>query len=341
MRDWKHPTLRMRMALSFAGASVVSGLIVWVVTVFGPQMLPLAILGIAAGAGVVGYLVLGRPLRSLREVSATARRLSTRNLDERIAIAGPGPELRELADTFNAMLDRISDSFESQRRFVANASHELRTPLTVMRTEIDVALSNPDDDVTELREMATVVRDGCDRANDLIESLLWLARAEAEGARLTDPVPTDLAECAQEAVDTAVRLADELGLSVAHALLPAPVLGDSSLLVRVAGNLVENAIRHNISDGRIWILTGSDGGVSWLVVGNTGSHVDAEAVPRLFEPFNRGDHARVGRRGAGLGLSIVRAACDAHKGMITARALPEDGGLEIRVEVPAWEPDTR
>ena len=328
------------MALSFAGAAVVSGGLVWAVAVTADRwMLPVAIAVIAALAGAVGYLVLGRPLRSLSEVSATARRLSSRNLNERIAIVGPGPELRELAETFNGMLDRISDSFESQRRFVANASHELRTPLTVMRTEIDVALSNPDDDVAELREMGMVVRDGCDRANDLIESLLWLARAEAEGARLTNPVPTDLAECAREAVDTAVRLADELGLSVAHALLPAPVLGDPALLVRVAGNLVENAIRHNVSDGRLWILTGSDGGVSWLVVGNTGSHVDAAAVPRLFEPFNRGDHARVGRRGAGLGLSIVRAACDAHGGMITASALPEDGGLEIRVEVPAWEPD--
>lgn len=339
--DGRPPTLRVRMALSFAAASVLSGVAVAAITVVWPSaMLPVVLIAIAVVSGLVGYLVLGRPLRSLREVSATARRLSTRNLDERMTIVGPGPELRELADTFNAMLDRISDSFESQKRFVANASHELRTPLTVMRTEIDVALSNPDDDVAELREMGAVVRDACDRANDLIESLLWLARAEAEGAQLTDPVPTDLAECAREAAETATWLADEVGLSVAHALTAAPVLGDPALLVRVVGNLVENAIRHNITDGRIWILTGRDSGISWLVVGNTGGHIDKTAVPRLFEPFNRGGNARVGRRGAGLGLSIVRAACDAHGGTITANPLPEDGGLEVRVEIPEWTPDT-
>ncbi|MFD0558865.1 signal transduction histidine kinase [Stackebrandtia endophytica] len=330
------PTLRLRMAMLFGGTALLgAGALAVSLWLAPPVVAAIVVFSIAAAAGFAGYLVVGRAMRPLLEVTATARRLSTKNLTERIGNAGPGPELTELADTFNAMLDRISDSFESQRRFVANASHELRTPLTVMRTEIDVALSNPEDDVVELRHMGSVVRDGCNRANDLIESLLWLARAEAEGARLASPLPTDLAECAAEAVETAELLADELGLSLGHSLAPAPVMGDPALLQRVAGNLIENAIRHNVPDGRIWVLSGCENGISWLVVGNTGSQVDAESVPRLFEPFNRGDTARVGRRGAGLGLSIVRAACDAHQGMIRADALPQDGGLEVRVEIPA------
>jgi signal transduction histidine kinase len=227
-----------------------------------------------------------------------------------------------------------------QRRFVSNASHELRTPLAVMRTEIDVALSNPDDDVAELRAMAEVVRDNCDRINDLIESLLWLARAEAEREQcLTNAGRTDLGECAAAAVAVARPAVDTMELSLAVSRLPAPVRGDAVLLERAAGNLVENAIRHNVPSGRIWVLTGNDATTSWLVVGNTGSAVDAATVPRLFEPFNRGGEARVGRRGAGLGMSIVRAVCRAHGGQVTARALPGEGGLEVRLEIPVAGPD--
>ncbi|GAA4898620.1 signal transduction histidine kinase [Stackebrandtia albiflava] len=329
------PSLRLRLALWSAASAGAAGAVVWL---WGPPRdavwagVVLAIL--VAGSAVGGYLLAARALRPLREITATAQRLSTKNLDERIRLVGSGGELRELADTFNAMLDRIFASFQAQRRFVANASHELRTPLTVMRTEIEVALSNPEDDVAELRHMAEVVRDGCARANDLIESLLWLARAEAEGARLNSPVRTDLADCVSVSVTAATMLADELGLSLASALAPAPVVGEPSLLERVAGNLIENAIRYNVPGGRVWVLTGGDDEVSWLVVGNTGKSLTAESVPNLFEPFNRGDTARVGRRGAGLGLSIVRAACDAHRGTVRATPVPDGGGLEVRVEIP-------
>lgn len=324
-------TLRLRLAIWIG---IAAFLVAATSIVIAPILGGIATLAVAVACSAGGYLLAGVALRPLQEVRVKAQRLSTHNLDERIQLAGPHDELRELSDTFDQMLDRLSESFESQHRFVANASHELRTPLAVMRTEIDVALSNPDEDVAELRQMGEVVRDGCYRANDLIEALLWLARAESEGVQQTSTmVRADLGECAFEAIGDATRLADEIGLSLAVSRSAAPVNGIPSLLARIPGNLIENAIRHNVAGGRLWVLTGSNPTHSWMVVGNTGPVVSPEIVESIFEPFNRGSEARVGRRGAGLGMSIVRAVVFAHGGSLQATAL-SNGGLEVRVELP-------
>jgi signal transduction histidine kinase len=292
---------------------------------------------LAVGAvGVAGaYVVAGRALRPLHQVTSTARRLGEETLDQRIRYTGADDEVAELAATFDAMLDRIAASFASQKRFVANASHELRTPLAVMRTEIDVTLADPEADVDEYRRMATVVRDASERANALVEALLLLARSEAQaGRRLARKVPTDLASGAAAALDAVRDEVARLGVSVTRDIEPAPVVGDPSLLDRLAGNLVENAVRYNHLHGRIWVRTGSDDSQSWLVVGNTGFEVDAADVPGLFEPFRRGGRERTGGRGSGLGLSIVRAVAEAHGGVVAATAL-DGGGLEVRVSLPA------
>jgi signal transduction histidine kinase len=286
--------------------------------------------------GVAGaYVVAGRALRPLHRVTATAQRLSGETLDQRIRYDGADDEVAELAATFDAMLDRLGQSFDTQRRFVANASHELRTPLAVMRTEIDVTLSDPDADVAEYRRMATVVRDASERANALIESLLLLARTDAQaGRRLVRKVPADLATSASAALAATSREAKRLNLVVQADLRPAPVVGDPGLLERLAGNLVENAVRYNHLQGRIWVRTGSDAQHAMLVVGNTGFEVEEADVPGLFEPFRRGGRERTGARGSGLGLSIVRAVCDAHGGTVGAVAL-SGGGLEVTVTLPA------
>ena len=286
--------------------------------------------------GVAGaYLVAGRALRPLHKVTATARRLSGETLDQRIRYYGADDEVAELAATFDAMLDRLGESFESQRRFVANASHELRTPLAVMRTEIDVTLSDPDADVAEYRRMATVVRDASERANALVEALLVLARTDAQaGRRLVRKVPADLSAGASAALAAARRETERYLLTVQTDLHPAPVVGDPGLLERLAGNLIENAVRYNHIQGRLWIRTGSDNQKSMLVVGNTGFEVEQADLPGLFEPFRRGGRERTGARGSGLGLSIVRAVCDAHGGSVTAVAL-DGGGLEVTVTLPA------
>ncbi|MFG1711536.1 sensor histidine kinase [Micromonospora sp. NPDC049203] len=289
--------------------------------------------------GVAGaYLVAGRALRPLHQVTATARRLGEATLDERIGWFGADDEVAELAETFDAMLDRISGAFETQKRFVANASHELRTPLAVMRTEIDVTLSDDDADLAEYRRMAGVVRDASERANGLVDALLVLARSEAQtGRRLARRTESDLAIGTANALSAVSREVERIGLKVHTSLRPAPVVGDPGLLDRLAGNLVENAVRYNHLHGRIWIRTGTDGERSWLVVGNTGFEVAPADVPGLFEPFRRGGQERTGARGSGLGLSIVRAVSDAHGGTVKAVAQP-GGGLEVTVTLPSADP---
>jgi signal transduction histidine kinase len=292
-------------------------------------LLAIGIIGIAGA-----YAVAGRSLRPLHQVTQTAQRLGEETLDQRIRYSGADDEVAELARTFDAMLDRLAGAFESQKRFVANASHELRTPLAVMRTEIDVTLSDDEADLAEYRRMAQVVRNASERANGLVDALLVLARSEAQsGRRLVRKVPADLATSVYNALSAVKAEAERLKLEVTTDLQPAPVVGDPSLLDRLAGNLIENAIRYNHLLGKLWLRTSSVDGQARLVVGNTGYEVEPADVPGLFEPFRRGGWERTGSRGSGLGLSIVRAVCDAHGGTVSAVA-QEGGGLEVTVALP-------
>ena len=296
-------------------------------------LIALVAIGVIGIAGA--YAVAGRALRPLHSVTATAQRLGEETLDQRIRYSGADDEVAELARTFDAMLDRLAGAFESQKRFVANASHELRTPLAVMRTEIDVTLSDPDADVAEYRRMAQVVRNASERANGLVDALLVLARSEAQsGRRLARKVPADLATSVYAALSAVRAEAERMKLDVTTDLRPAPVVGDPSLLDRLAGNLIENAIRYNHLLGRLWVRTEATAGQARLVVGNTGYEVEPADVPGLFEPFQRGGWERTGSRGSGLGLSIVRAVCVAHGGTVSAVA-QEGGGLEVTVSLPA------
>jgi signal transduction histidine kinase len=290
-----------------------------------------AVLAITIVGMVGAYAVVGRALRPLYRVTATARRLGGETLDQRINYAGADDEVAELADTFDAMLDRLNATFTAQQRFVANASHELRTPLAVMRTEVDVTLSDPDVDAEDLRRMGTVVRDASERANALVDALLMLARSQARTGLRAEPL--DLAAGVPGALSAMEKEVKRTNLTVTTLLAPAPVIGDPSLLDRLAGNLIENAVRYNHLGGRIWVRSGRDGDYAQLVVGNTGFEVDQADVAGLFEPFRRGGRERTGARGAGLGLSIVHAVCQAHGGSVGAVPL-EGGGMEITVVLP-------
>jgi signal transduction histidine kinase len=286
--------------------------------------------------GVAGaYVIAGRALRPLQQVTTTAQHLTGETLHQRIRYMGADDEVAELAATFDAMLDRINITFEMQKRFVANASHELRTPLAVMRTEVDVTLADPEADVAEYRRMAKVVREGSERANALVEALLVLARSSAQaGRRLSHKVPADLSTGVSAALSATRKDADRMHVVTETSLASAPVVGDPGLLDRLAGNLIENALRYNHLHGRIWVSTDCDAEHSWLVVRNTGFEVDPADVSGLFEPFRRGGQERTGR-GSGLGLSIVRAVAEAHGGTVSAVANPEGGGLEVTVTLPA------
>jgi signal transduction histidine kinase len=286
----------------------------------------------ALGSLGLGWVVAGRVLRPLQRITATAQRLSERTLHQRIALQGPDDELKELADTFDQMLARLDAAFDSQRRFAANASHELRTPLAISRTEVDVALADPDTSPTELRAMAERVRDATERSERLIEGLLTLARSEQQ---LRVWQPTDLADAAAQALQHAQRDGGAAGLRVVSGLRPAPVAGDPALLDRMVANLVENAVRHNQPDGWLEVTTGISDGRVFVNVANGGEEIPADQVESLFEPFRRlNGRVASSARGAGLGLPIVRSVARAHGGDAHATALA-GGGLEVTVRLPA------
>ena len=279
---------------------------------------------------VVSWVLIGRALRPLATLTRAARSLSESSLDQRISLRGPRDEVAQLADTFDEMTGRLQAAFDAERRFVANASHELRTPLAVIRTEVDVTLADPDATVTDLRRMGEVARDATARADALVGALLLLARTQARG--LSERRPVDLSELPGRALATVERDRQDKGLSVTVHPESAPVIGDLVLLERLVGNLVENAVRHNLPGGWIRIDTGVRDGHSVLTVGASGAEVDPAAAAQLFEPFRQG-RDRTSRTGTGLGLSIVRAIAHAHGGTASATAVP-GGGLEVTVELP-------
>ena len=286
-----------------------------------------------------GYLLAKQALRPIARLTQTARALSTETLDQRINLGGPDDELRELADTFDEMLGRLDAAFDSQRLFVANASHELRTPLSVIRTELEVTLSDPDADPEELRRMGSVVASAAERAQRLVTSLLTLARLQAVGGgELEVKEQVDLAWLVPGALHAVAAEADVKGVRIETEVEQATTKGDPRLLERLIGNLVENAIRHNVPNGWLRITTGQTSDKVWLHVANGGSVIPNGDVDSLFEPFRRGGRARTATRGAGLGLAIVRLIVEAHNGRLQAAA-PPFGGLAIRVELPRDAPE--
>jgi signal transduction histidine kinase len=289
-----------------------------------------ALAAIALASTWLGWIVAGRALRPVHAITAAARRASEENLGERIALAGPDDELKELADTFDAMLGRLDAAFASQRRFVADASHELRTPLTVMRTAIDVTLAKRGRTPAQLEAMAVEVRHAADRAEALIEALLTLARSD----RGTGPrEPLDVAVLAEDALDAASPAIRAHPVTVQAVLAPAPAVGDPVLVERLVTNLIDNAIRHNVPDGWVQVATGTRAGMAFIDVANGGPLIPPELVPSLFEPFRRLSDRAGSPDGMGLGLSIVRSVALAHRGQATARPRPA-GGLEITVSLP-------
>ncbi len=277
---------------------------------------------------IIGWLLAGRALAPLRRITATARRVSGENLGERIALGGPADELRELADTFDGMLGRLDGAFASQRHFVASASHELRTPLAIMRTEVDVALGDPSASPSELRQMAETVREMVDRSEQLIASLLVLARSEAA---MLHEERVDVAVLAGDCITDLRARAAEARVQIQDDLQPAWAMGDPSLLERLIANLLDNGIHHNERGGYLRVRTRTRDGHVILTVVNGGRRIEPAIVEELAEPFRRLDRSLTG---FGLGLSIVRSVAEAHHGTTSLRA-PAGGGLEVRVELPA------
>jgi signal transduction histidine kinase len=344
------PTIRARLTVLYATLVALStgallGISYWLLGRHFDRTLPeglaqdlldevalqyaIAFAGVLLVAAAVGWLIAGRVLAPLKRISGTAKRVSEEHLGERIPVGGPQDELRELGETLNSMLDRLALSFDAQRRFVANASHELRSPLTVIRSEAEVALANPEPDLDEMRAMAESVVQASRRTEALLASLLILARSQ-RGLLRSEPV--DLAPVVESAADGLRRGAGVEGVQLRTALDPASVDGDAALLERLAANLIENAVRYNRPGGFVDVSTRDGIASAELRVENSGPPVDREAAARLAEPFERLQR-EADARGAGLGLSIVRAVSEAHGGTLLIEPRPE-GGLVVSVRLP-------
>lgn len=351
---------RLKLTLSYAGFLMIAGALllaaVWVFllryvpdgSIAGPgPFMPnrsdllrafapaaAAVMGFLLVFGLVGgWLLAGRMLAPLRRITLVARQTTEGALSHRIRLAGPDDEFRELADAFDAMLDRVESHVAEQRRFAANASHELRTPLATTQALLEVARSDPASNTPRLLERLRSVNA---RAIDITEALLLLSRADQRSfAREV----VDLSLIVEEATETLQALADRRGVIVEVSGDVALVRGSPTLLLPMVSNLVQNAIVHNRAEGgTVEVVTSAHAGSVRLVVGNTGEVVPPASVSTLTEPFQRGagrirSHHPSHDSGVGLGLAIVKSIVQAQDGSLDIVARPS-GGLDVTVDLP-------
>ncbi len=300
-----------------------------------------ALVVMAALSLVLGAVLARRVVAPLRSMTETTRRVTADTLHERLGVTGPDDEVKHLADTIDDLLDRLEAAFSAERRFVANASHELRTPLTTIRAAVDVASAKPDA-VPALASLSRRLRAELDQVDDLLEGLLVLSRVQhlgqhgARGRALSDDGPVSLADVAAASLAARTADLDAGGLVVVTDLgAVAETTGSSTLLRRVVGNLVDNAVVHASPDGPV-VVTSTDGEESVsLVVETDGPALEPSAVARLGRPFERLSSDRTGSdRGSGLGLSIAASIAQAHGGdlVLSARA---GGGLRAELRLPS------
>lgn len=261
----------------------------------------------------VGWLVSGRMLRPIGQITAAVRRIQTSDLSQRINLGGPDDELRRLADTFDEMLGRVDDAFEGQRQFIHEASHELRNPLAVIRTNLEVTLSDPDVSVEELRRTAEVVERSTERMTRLVDDLLVYAR---KGTLSITRDPVDVGALIMEAADEFAVTADLAGIHMAReATSGLWVLGDRLALRQALANLLANAVRYTPAGGSIRVRAGRESAWIWMSVEDQGPGIAVADQDRVFQRFWRGDPQEGREQGrSGLGLTIVRQIAEAHGG---------------------------
>ena len=296
-----------------------------------------ALVLLALLSGAVGWAVAGRMLAPLSTMNEAAKQAASGDLSRRLSLTGPRDEIRDLADTYDHMLDSLETSLGTYRRFAANASHELRTPLATAQTMIDVTLADPDASAQQLRSLAQRLRE-TNRANvETVDALLDLAEAQSgdvyrEEVDLGEVAGAALAQLAPEASAREVVLP-------AHPDGPVVVEGDPVLLRQAVSNLLRNAVRHNVAHGGIELELTSTDDRARLRVSNDGPLVPAERLESLREPFVRGSgRGRTRDAGHGLGLAIVSAVATAHNGVLELSANPS-GGLTVTLDLPVRNDD--
>jgi signal transduction histidine kinase len=263
----------------------------------------------------VGWVVAGRVLRPIGRITAVARDIQATDLSRRIELPGPDDELKQLADTFDAMLARLDAAFAAQRQFIADASHELRNPLAIIRTNVDVALADPSADPDDLRHTIAVVKRASGRMARLVDDLLALARRQEP---ILEHEPVDLGVAVAEASDDFVVPAAARNIVLDRVTAPDVVVtGDRDALKRAVANLLENAVRLAPEGSRIRLATGSEGDRAWIAVTDEGPGIAPEDQPHVFDRFWRADKGRSrADGGTGLGLAIVRQIAESHSGEV-------------------------
>jgi two-component system sensor histidine kinase VanS len=356
---------RLRLTLSYAGFLLVAGIalmaLVFYILRFVPDgnidtggpfvpsrsdlvaalwprtwqvLLVLVVIGFGGG-----WFLAGRMLRPLQRINGVARRVAAGSLDQRVHLDGPHDEFRELAETFDSMLDRLQGSFDEQRRFAANAAHELRTPYAIERSMLDVALADPA--AQDMEKLLRRLDETNRRGIEVVEALLALATIDA--GHTIERSPVDVAETADDVIRELRPLADEAGVTISSVLGEGDIDASPTLVRQLAANLILNGIRHNTaSEGWVEVRTETmAGGDVQLTVSNSGPVVDPDLLGTLTEPFIRGA-GRVGSRsagpgkapvGSGLGLALVARVADVHDAMLDIRARPA-GGLDVSVRFP-------
>ena len=296
-----------------------------------------ALVLLALLSGAVGWVVAGRMLAPLSTMNEAAKQAASGDLSRRLSLTGPRDEIRDLADTYDHMLDSLETSLGTYRRFAANASHELRTPLATAQTMIDVTLADPAASAEQLRSLAERLRE-TNRANvETVDALLDLAEAQSgdlyrEQVDLGEVVASALSQLVPEAGAREVDLPEPPDALVV-------VEGDPVLLRQAVSNLLRNAVRHNVAHGGIELELTSTDDRARLRVSNDGSLVPAERLESLREPFVRGSgRGRTRDAGHGLGLAIVSAVATAHNGVLELSANPS-GGLTATLDLPVRNDD--
>ncbi len=294
---------------------------------YSPTLAWVELFAVTLFAFAIAYALARWVVRPIAEIATIVARFGPNALGLRLRSHGSKEETRQLSDAVDAMLDRLAEGYEAQRRFASTASHELRTPLATQRALIEVSLSAAltDDQLELLRRQLLATNE---RNEKLVDGLLTLAETD-RGLMTTTPLRLD--RIVGEVVELHRSTAKERDLDLSAVLAPATVLGEEPLLERLVANLVSNAIKYNKPGGSVVVQVSQN---CALCISNTGPTVAPELVPGLFEPFRRLSGERLDYHGGvGLGLTVARSIVAAHGGAITAHANPEGGGLTVDVEL--------
>lgn len=284
----------------------------------------MALSALFLGSLLVGWVVAGEMLRPIGRITAVAKEITATDLSRRIDLGGPEDELRELADTFDDMLDRLDAAFEGQRQFIHEASHELRNPLAVIRTNIDVTLADSEADAATLRDTLDVVRRSSERMSRLVDDLLVYAR---QGRLSVEHQPVPLDGVVRDSVAEFGAPARSAGVCLVDASIGGVVVeGDRTALRQAVANLLANALRYAPRDSSITVACGEQGEWAWLAVADEGPGIDLADQLAVFQRFWRGDPAEGRAEGrSGLGLTIVRQVAEAHGGQVRLESAPGQG----------------